>query len=525
MAMGMRLSIKPTPPLTAIVLCTAALLVLSFFIINAIWNYGNRKAATVAQIRKPVKFCIITSCIIFICWIPILLAGFPGFFNYDVGNAWLSQSLQVETGEYNAHHPILHTFFLGATMNIGQTIFGSYNAGIATSVISQALLLSALFGFSLKQMLDMGLSRNWAIGTVVYWAANPIVGMFAFSTTKDVIFSALVLLYVSISINVFKNGSVQTQAIKKIPIVLMSLLAMLIMVLRANAIVAIILTIPFVLSLIQKSVRKPFFIAMVTAVLLSSLWLGPISNLLKIEPSPIGSWNSLCVPIQQIAYVAQSDNISKEDRLAIEKIPDLSYNSQLSDTARKSFMKSGISKEDFFSLWAQIGIKYPEHYLKAFLLLTQDAWNPFAIIDPYSSGNKTTDVFEFKTKEPGSQHTKLPHLSSALNWISSERGPERIPLLGLAISIPFYLAVLCITFSRCILIKDTAAMASLALILLLAISNFFGPCMLIRYFLHIFFGFPLLLYLLFRPIYIDRNNGLNATEQNKPGSAETRLFK
>lgn len=47
--------------------------------------------------------------LILLCWLPILLAYYPGIFAYDASN----QVMQVINHDYTTHHPLVHTLLLG----------------------------------------------------------------------------------------------------------------------------------------------------------------------------------------------------------------------------------------------------------------------------------------------------------------------------------------------------------------------------------------------------------------------------
>ena len=65
---------------------------------------------------------------------PSFITGFPGFL-YDAGLGYLMQWQQVRDGVLNDHHPILHTLFLKYTVLFGQSLFGTFNAGVLLSVM------------------------------------------------------------------------------------------------------------------------------------------------------------------------------------------------------------------------------------------------------------------------------------------------------------------------------------------------------------------------------------------------------
>ena len=466
-------------------------------------------------VARPRRAALAALIVIIICWLPILLAAYPGFFDYDVGNEWHSQSLQWETGELNAHHPVLHTLFLGATMQLGRAIIGTYNGGVAVSVLIQAVLVAGLLASTLLALMRAGMSRAGSAGATVYWALDPVIGMYAFATTKDVIFSALVVaLGARVLLHLRGDGAGERGACGResgggshgrratgsgavsgpvMALAPMALLAFLVVSLRGNALPAMAVAGPIIVALARRGRRAGLAAALATGTAAALMWLGPASTAMGVEKSPIGIWDALCVPMQQLAYTAGSDEVAPADRAAVQgAVPGLEYDPQLSDAARYPFMHAPTSGSDLVALYLRLGAAYPVQYLKAYLLLTQDAWNPFAVIDAHTSASGATEVIEFEPKEPATRSSKLPALEAPLRWIASERGVERVPVLGLGVSIAAYLLALLTALARAIVRRDRAGAASLALMALLSSTNLLGPCMIIRYFLYLFLGLPLI---------------------------------
>lgn len=78
-------------------------------------SHSNKKAPDAGQqlqrgwkklFQSPIlRYAII----LFLCWLPVFLAVYPGFFAYDA-----TEELQeVLTGQYVTRHPLLHVLMLG----------------------------------------------------------------------------------------------------------------------------------------------------------------------------------------------------------------------------------------------------------------------------------------------------------------------------------------------------------------------------------------------------------------------------
>lgn len=165
------------------------------------------KLDLIAEVGHPKKAALVAFVIFLACWTPALFAGFPGYFSYDSGLGYLEQWSQYSTGVLNAHHPVLHTLFVGALISCGQALTGSFNAGVLLAVVTQAIIVSFLLSISLFQLFELGMSRVGFLVCVLYLALNPIIQLFAFCTTKDVLFSAFVVLYTILAFRVSRGGA------------------------------------------------------------------------------------------------------------------------------------------------------------------------------------------------------------------------------------------------------------------------------------------------------------------------------
>ena len=127
---------------------------------------------------------------ILLCWLPVFLAYYPSVFAYDAEG----QLYQVLAHDYSTHHPLLHTIFLGAFFRLGDVLPGSYPAGMAVHSIVQMLLMATVFGYTLARLASSNVPAALRIMLLLFYALFPTNSVLALSTTKDVLFSALVLL-------------------------------------------------------------------------------------------------------------------------------------------------------------------------------------------------------------------------------------------------------------------------------------------------------------------------------------------
>ncbi len=168
---------------TGIVLCGVLLkleeLVRGGTVKTTWWNKGS----------SPGKTCLISWCVLVVCWLPSWLAYYPAICSYDI----TIQMGQVAGGTYNTHHPLAHTLLFGAFWHLGK-LLGNVNLGVGLySLLQMAALAAAMAAVS--GMLAKWKAVRWQlILLTLYEAVFPINWYLGITATKDTLFSVFVLL-------------------------------------------------------------------------------------------------------------------------------------------------------------------------------------------------------------------------------------------------------------------------------------------------------------------------------------------
>lgn len=137
---------------------------------------------------KKTFFCVWGS--LSVCWLPAWLAYYPGICSYDT----TIQMEQIVSGAYNTHHPLAHTLLFGAFWKLGNFL-GNVNLGVGAYTLLQMLALSGALA-AVSAMLAGWRTGLWKIVLLtVYEAVFPVNWYLGITTTKDVLFSAFVLLF------------------------------------------------------------------------------------------------------------------------------------------------------------------------------------------------------------------------------------------------------------------------------------------------------------------------------------------
>ena len=383
--------------------------------------------------------------VIFLAWLPALLAYWPGLHVYD---AWTQtpQALGPLTG-YSRLHPPLHTAFWTLCIRAGRTC--GVNP-LTLYGLAQMLAVSAAFAHVTDTMRRMRVSRFAVLGALVWFALNPALAIFSLAMTKDVLFgAALLLLFLKSVLLVRDPGGFLHDARAVTGFVLCGALTLL---LRNNALYMLLLAAPFFLIVLHRHIGR---VALLLALTLGLFWVvnGPVYDALGIQPA----WETeaLCVPLSQMANTVLNDRETLDggeleaiDRyFPTERIGEI-YNPRFADYIKHNFDKQAYYSDRgaFFRLWLSLLPRHADSYLCAFLDLNLPYWYPDAATVDYWSGrayveveNTGTDAFSVE------RDSRLPLLLRFYDRVADFSAFENRPLLNTLFSIatPLWLLLFC----------------------------------------------------------------------------------
>jgi len=320
--------------------------------------------------------------------LPYFLAYYPGILAYDS----YIQIEQIFSGNYNEHHPLIHTLLIRYSLLLGEKIFKEVNAGIAVYVIFQSILLSSVLAYGIY-ICNKRIGRIYSIILLLILMIFPFNPFMAVSVTKDTVFSAFFLLLILASFEYMINE--QKGAGKMIHLILTGLAALGICVYRNNGRYALFFAIiicSFIMlfdhiknrrSLNDKNAR----IVLITVFALTLAGMGLLSVASKSLGAVQGDRREmLSVPIQQLArtYVYHSGNdpaLNGDDTLDdaskglineffLYESADL-YRPDISDPVKRNTNTWVVTNKtaEFIKVYTGLFFRYPSDYINAFLAL------------------------------------------------------------------------------------------------------------------------------------------------------------
>lgn len=466
--------------------------------------------AVATKVWKPRNVFFISWLVIFACWFPVFLAYYPAVMAYDFHR----QSIEAVKGFiwFNSYQPLAHTWLIWLFLTIGKALDG-YQTGMAIFSICQMLLFSVAAAYSCNVVYRLVKKKAFVVGMVLFFGLFPFISILSVGITKDVPFSALFLIFMSLFVerHFLCNGKDKKQKIIDLLWVLDGIVMMLF---RNNAIYAVAVFTVFYLILGAKKQRLRILIMCLALVLGGKGALEGVQLALgtEIRGSKVEMFS---VPIQQFARVGHYHGHELDleyYHLVYTYVPHEYwpiYNPPLSDA-----IKGGVGVytfpytweghyDDMLKAWFRVGLKYPNAYIDAFLELNAGYWFfddvTWAEVFGYGVEGRmgALSTYTSSTSEvipEGIAHeSKFPALETFLEEIVSGNCFYEWPVLSTLFKPALYCWALLVSAIAAIYMKKRKKILVILLPLVYLGTMFLGPVVQARYVLPIIVIIPMML--------------------------------
>lgn len=356
--------------LIKIIITGALCFVIFYNIVGIVTGFGREEKEKRAF---SVKYWLIGALLIFLCWFPYFLSYYPGNLSSD---SYSSISQIMGTELLNNHHPVMFTAFVKICLSIG-SLFGGLEEGIAVFSIVQMAAFALTLSFCLEWMRRKAVRKVIRIGSFLFFAFSPLTALYSFTMWKDILFSCWILL---LGILLFDMADREAQPGRG-DVVRLVVLSFLIAFGRNNGVYIVIAVLAAAAVMYRKSWKRlvPVFSVTVISIVLIQ---GPGYDMLDIKKGNLAE--SLGVPLQQIAYtVKYGGDITEEQREFLNNIlpeedmkeaynPTSANNVKFHDNFNNEFLEE--NKGEFLKVWAEILLKNPAKYVKAYCMHTMGYW-------------------------------------------------------------------------------------------------------------------------------------------------------
>ncbi len=383
--------------------------------------------------------------IVFMDLFILIMAQYPGIITPDS----IDQINQIQTGVYSNHHPFYHTQIIRIFFNLGMLLFNDINKAVFTFSFFQILYLALTIIYIVKAVWDITNNDIVAIALFVWYLVMPVNIMYSFYMGKDVIFGTAVAYYVIATYKYLKSYGNKT--INTIIIVLSSFGVCL---LRSNGLFVYIFSTLIFAILFYKKHKKITF-SFLFVIIVSIVLKYPVLNMLNVtQPDTI---EALTIPAQQIARVIRDDKELTEEQyellnevIDVDKIHDY-YVGYFFDTIKGLVREKDNQqyivehKREFIKAYIEIGFKYPQKYIEAWVDQTRGYWNAGYAFWRWSDAVSNNDLGIVRT-------VNNDFISAALNLYLMEW--QGSPIFTLFLSIGIMIWIIFIFLYKAILSKN-----------------------------------------------------------------------
>ena len=433
-----------------------------------------------------------------LCWILPYLALFPGTLGYD---SPLQLCQYLGTMEMTDHHPVAHTVLLGSVINLGRSLFGSYNAGVALFTALQGLAVTSVLSYSIYEMRKRSVSLAFCILGILWMAFNPFLQMLSFNCTKDILFG-VAFSYFVIS---FYDCLVSEDEDKKSRVrdmVFVGTFGIIMCLFRHQGvyIVAAVL----VMALFLKKRRKETLVCLGMVFVIYEVYSFGIHGIFGYEA--VDKREMLSVPMQQMAYVCKlkvdgADMDISEDQFNrvltfISEDAILNYQPDSADPVKSEFDTKAFLAEPGANIgtYLSIGIHNSKAYIEAFknmvgpYIRTQDN-NYLGLMALYTYTDQYTVDIE--------RNSKARNYYENLLYNSVYMGYRDLPLASMLFYPGLCIWLLFAGFGVQVYNRSYAGVLVVVAMLLYFMSLLLGPTALVRYLYPLILLVPFMVVLVF----------------------------
>ncbi len=297
---------------------------------------------------------------LFACWCPYLFFIWPG----TVSNDSVTMIMEAIGLEKLANgNPIFQTFVLHCFRWLGVRL-GNGDITVALYCMLQSVLMAWLLGVLIRQMLESSAPRWIGIGSLLFFAINPIFPLYAFCIGKDTNF-AMAVLWLMLCCHQLCGQEKPTLRLA----LRMCAAAVLCVLLRNPGMYLAVLTLACLLlwALHKARRRAGLWLAPAAAILCAVCVFAGIRLMLPVlGVAPMPETEEYSLPLQQVARVAATHELTPEEAEAINGVLELEkvaadYNGELSDPIKFLWREDATEaqKAAFFRTWLRLLPKYP----------------------------------------------------------------------------------------------------------------------------------------------------------------------
>lgn len=324
-----------------------------------------------------------------VVWGAVFVVCFPGITSKDTmdilnmvmgGGPVSDRSFRYDG--LNDHHPLLYAAVYWMVLKAGALFGASMTTSVALLSLFHLACLALSCAYCASTAYALTRSKAALIFVCLFLTFDPLVALYSITAWKDVLFAAVVLSLVSLSLRMASSpGGYAERPVRLLPF---GLLLAACALLRSNgAVVAMVIGVGMVLLMPPDRRRKAVACAGACALAAFLIVKGPAAWALGVQPAHFAE--AVALPIQQIGRtVSEGGAIGQEQQDAIERIIPLDAIEEAYDPRSSNGIKFDEQFDDasleadkagFLKTWAHVGLSNPGPYLRAWCALTECYWS------------------------------------------------------------------------------------------------------------------------------------------------------
>jgi hypothetical protein len=364
------------------------------------------------------------SMIIILCWVPIILALFPGVPFHDTifqlsqyfGNPAEGNFSTQVGASFTDHHPIFTTFVFGSVVKLGMTLSSSSTIGLFLLTVVQIAFTAYTFAFSCEYLEYIGVKKQLIRWVMISYAVFPLISLSVNCLVKETFFSWIFVWYFIFILEYIRTSGVFFR--DKRTIILFVTACLLLALTKKTGLYLVVISNLALLVLYRKAVLVwlvSFILPTLIIVFILPLVVFPLFNISPGSPVEI-----LGVLYQQTArYTLDYPNdVTIEEREIIDELIGYAtisdrYQPRNIDSIKGYGFLDGVeywpTSEQivrYLKCYYSQGIKHPDAYLRAFCSVNA-CWFAF---DSY--GDIDNSIFGWTSKSANEASTwpdGVPH--------------------------------------------------------------------------------------------------------------------
>ncbi|MCI1666013.1 MAG: DUF6020 family protein [Atopobiaceae bacterium] len=353
----------------------------------------SRTVARVTEGSLPRRKIIVCAGVMFLCWLPWLIALYPANYLGDtlISVGWFTKYIDGSSVLLSDHNPILTVLLYGSIATFGRDVIGDAGIAFFIYVLLQSFFCSLAFSLALVHAeRRLGLPKVAAVFLFLIYALCPLFPVWNDFISKDSLYAPLFLVWLVYLVETLRTrGALLAKSRRRtLEFVLITILSCLVKKLGFY-IVAGTLLVTVIWAFVhirgtwrddqtfragaRRLVATLVFSAIVMMVLLPKI----VFPLVGIQPSE--TYELYSIQLQQTAryVVDHGDDVTPEEHEAIDAL--LGYDDladrcvwYLSDPVKYAIQEPTDAYGDWFKAYVAEGLRHPGSYFQTYTALESD---------------------------------------------------------------------------------------------------------------------------------------------------------